>query len=82
MPSLEYGGRRFRQPEKYAGQPQNIRPEQVCEPSGDTPGEAARGMSPRASLRIGHEPLGASGSHHLNTPVMSISQLFRRHLSF
>jgi len=25
----EYGGRRFRQPEKYAGQPQNIRQEQL-----------------------------------------------------
>src|SRR5215469_16686487 len=28
-------------------------------------------MSPRASRRTEHEPLGASGSHQLNTPVIT-----------
>ena len=35
-------------------------------------------MSPRASRRTGHEPLGASGSRQLNTPVMPISQCTKR----
>src|SRR5208283_652029 len=30
------------------------------------------------SRRTGHEPLGASGSHQLNTPVMPISQCTKR----